>query len=105
MDVVIPTCTSASSSQLTGVFNWCRQLADMYDDNAAKAYVYTVARAAMKVYHPEDAAGAILYALNARRMALGDPVPWRMAISTTFPLDGCATPLLEIGAGTKSAAC
>ena len=114
MDVVVPYVHERKQfGQAIGEFQLMQgKLADMYTTmNAAKAYVYAVAKACDRGETTrKDAAGAILYAAEkATWMALEAIQAWAaMATSTTIPPAGCcATPSCtrSAPAPAKSAAC
>ena len=114
LDLVIPYVHQRTQfGQPIGRFQLMQaKLADMYVTlNAAKAYVYAVARACDRGETTrEDAAGAILYAAErATWMALKPSSAWAAtAISTTIrPGVCCATPssMRSAPAPARSAAC
>ena len=109
MDAVCPMSTSASSSaRPIGEFQMMQgKIADMYTAmNAAKAYVYAVAKACDRGETTrKDAAGAILYAAEkATWMALrGDPGLGGNGYINDYPTGRLLrdAKLYEIGAGTS----
>ncbi len=114
MDVVLPYVHERKQfGQAIGEFQLMQgKLADMYTTmNAARAYVYAVAKACDRGRTTrKDAAGAILYAAEkATWMALEAIQAWAAtATSTTIRPGGCcATPSCtrSAPAPAKSAAC
>ena len=114
MDAVVPYVHERKQfGQAIGEFQLMQgKLADMYTTmNAAKAYVYTVAKACDRGETTrKDAAGAILYAAEkATWMALRrSSASEATAISTTFRPGGCCampSSTRSAPAPAKSAAC